>query len=91
MRYVQIQPDDLGVQLSGLSLRLRVIRCHDDALDPLALEAANHAAQASDAGPVKTLHQGGQLRRGVVADADADHGQTQAAGFFREHHRKSAT
>src|SRR5205823_2880005 len=62
----------------------------DEALDPLAAEATDHAAQAGDAAPVEAIDLVGERRVGLAADTDADDAPTQGAGFFGEQDRETA-
>ena len=61
-----------------------------DSADPFALEAADHPAHPSQARPVEAVDQLGQLRVGLAADADADHGDVQRSCFLRDQDGEAA-
>jgi hypothetical protein len=63
---------------------------HDRPADARVLEAADHPAEAGDAGPVEAVDQPGQFRRRLVADADAHHRDAQPPRLLGEDDREPA-
>src|SRR5262249_23770069 len=62
---------------------------HDDLLDALAFEGADHAPQLRRSSPVETLHQGDQFRRCLAANSNTDDRQSHASCFVSEGDGKS--